>query len=411
MATNEYCANKQECKTTQFWLLLGLGGLIVLSALYAFFTLEHHGHVLTGMNNQVVWGLPHVFAVLLIVAASGVLNIASIGSVFGKSVYKARAPLSGMLALAMLSGGLAVLVLDLGRPDRLIVAMTYYNFKSIFAWNMIFYNGFFAIVGLYLLTLMDRKMNAWSKPVGFVAFLWRLGLTTATGSIFGFIAARSGYNSALMAPMFIVMSFGYGLAVFMVVQSAMYYWNDQLLDVNVRRRMKNLLAVFVGASLYFTIVFHLTNLYFAKQWEYERFILLDGGIYTTTFWVGQIILGGIVPLILLFIPRSGGAGSGKTERICFCFLAPLLVVLGGLAQMYVTIIGGQAFPMPLFPGHEVSSTFYDGVVASYSPSKWEWMLGIGGVGIAFLLTVIAVRVFKFMPHDDFEELKMRRATD
>jgi formate-dependent nitrite reductase membrane component NrfD len=57
-----------------------------------------------------------------------------------------------MLALSMLAGGLAVLVLDLGRPDRLIVAMTYYNFKSIFAWNMIFYNGFFAIVGLYLIT-------------------------------------------------------------------------------------------------------------------------------------------------------------------------------------------------------------------------------------------------------------------
>jgi formate-dependent nitrite reductase membrane component NrfD len=42
-----------------------------------------------------------------------------------------------------------VLVLDLGRPDRLIVAMTEYNFKSIFAWNIILYNGFFAIVAVY----------------------------------------------------------------------------------------------------------------------------------------------------------------------------------------------------------------------------------------------------------------------
>ena len=29
-----------------------------------------------GMNNQIVWGLPHVFAIFLIVAASGVLNVA-----------------------------------------------------------------------------------------------------------------------------------------------------------------------------------------------------------------------------------------------------------------------------------------------------------------------------------------------
>jgi molybdopterin-containing oxidoreductase family membrane subunit len=262
--SNEFCTELGKCRTRQFLTLLGLGGLVVLAGLYAFLTLEHHGHVLTGMNNQIVWGLPHVFAVFLIVAASGALNVASIGSVFGKPMYKARAPLSGMLALAMLTGGLAILVLDLGRPDRLIVAMTYYNFKSIFAWNMIFYNGFFAIVGLYLLTMMDRKLHGWSKPVGFIAFLWRISLTTATGSIFGFIVARSGYNSALMAPMFIIMSFAYGLAIFMVVQSSMYRWNGLKLDENIRRRMKNLLAVFVVASLYFNIVLHLTNLYFAK---------------------------------------------------------------------------------------------------------------------------------------------------
>jgi len=39
------------------------------------------------MNNQIVWGLPHVFAIFLIVAASGVLNVSSIGSVFNKPAY------------------------------------------------------------------------------------------------------------------------------------------------------------------------------------------------------------------------------------------------------------------------------------------------------------------------------------
>jgi Ni/Fe-hydrogenase subunit HybB-like protein len=57
--------------------------------------MEHSGHVVTGMNNQIVWGLPHVFAIFLIVAASGVLNVASIGSVFGKpqALQVARAAL------------------------------------------------------------------------------------------------------------------------------------------------------------------------------------------------------------------------------------------------------------------------------------------------------------------------------
>jgi len=382
--------------------LLGLGGIVVLGMLYAFFTLEHHGHVLTGMDNQIVWGLPHVFAVFLIVAASGVLNVASIGSVFGKQIYKARAPLSGMLALAMLAGGLAVLVLDLGRPDRLIVAMTYYNFKSIFAWNMIFYNGFFAIVGLYLITLMDRKLKAYSKPIGFIAFLWRLGLTTATGSIFGFLVARAGYNSAMMAPMFIIMSFAYGLAVFLVVQTAMYKWNNLSLDERILSRMKNLLGVFIAASLYFTVVFHLTNLYFAKQWEFERFILLEGGVYTALFWLGQIVIGGLVPLALLYSP-------GARQSIGTVMVAALLVIIGGIAQMYVTIVGGQAFPLDLFPGYAESSSFHDGVVHAYAPTIYEFLLGFGGIGVAFVLTVAAVRAFKFLPQDDFKTLEAEEA--
>ena len=57
-------------------VIIGIGGA---AALY----MEHQGHWVTGMTNSVVWGTPHVFAVFLIVAASGALNVASIGSVFG----------------------------------------------------------------------------------------------------------------------------------------------------------------------------------------------------------------------------------------------------------------------------------------------------------------------------------------
>jgi len=399
MSSQELCFSPRERKSGQFWSLMAAGSLVMLGTLAAFFYLEHHGHAMTGMNNQIVWGLPHVFAVFLIVAASGVLNVASIGSVFGKKMYKARAPLSGLLAIAMLAGGLMVLVLDLGRPDRLIVAMTHFNFKSIFALNVIFYNGFFAIVGLYLLTLMDRRLNPWSKPVGLLAFIWRLALTTATGSIFGFLVARAGYNSALYAPMFIIYSFAYGLAVFILVQSVMYKWNNIQVDERILNRLKNLLAIFIAASLYFTAVLHLTNMYYAKQWEFERFILLEGGIYPLLFWGGQVLLGGILPLILIF-SRAG-------RHPATVFLAALLVVLGGHFQMYVTIIGGQAFPLDIFPGYAESSTFYDGVVNDYTPGIWEFLLGIGGIATAFLITTAAVRVLKFMPEDDFKDIEFK----
>ncbi len=137
-----------------FFILATLGGLVAAIGLCAALYMEHTGHVVTGMNNQIVWGLPHVFAIFLIVAASGVLNVASIGSVFGKKAYKSRAPLSALLCIAMLTGGLAVIMLDLGRADRLMVAATHFNPTSVFGWNVILYPGMYANVAEYLCTLM-----------------------------------------------------------------------------------------------------------------------------------------------------------------------------------------------------------------------------------------------------------------
>jgi len=373
-----------------FYMLLGFMGLFVLTALGAAWYMEHNGHWVTGMNNQIVWGTPHVFAVFLIVAASGALNVASISSVFQKTAYKPLARLSGLLAIALLVGGLAVLVLDLGRPDRLIVAMTYYNFKSIFAWNIMLYTGFMAVVGVYLWMMMERKMNQFTRVAGFSAFVWRLILTTGTGSIFGFLVARQAYDTAIMAPMFIIMSFSFGLAIFILVLMGIYKWSDRPLGDSILFRLKNLLGVFIAAVLYFVLAYHLTNLYITENHGVERFILMDGGVYTRLFWIVQIGLGSLLPLALLYHPSTGKSRG-------WIGIASLLVIIGGMAQIYVIIIGGQAYPMELFPGKEVVSSFADGVVGSYTPSLPEVVLGIGGVALALAATFVGVRVLRFLP--------------
>ncbi|HQT26881.1 MAG TPA: polysulfide reductase NrfD [Burkholderiales bacterium] len=375
-----------------FYLLVGLGLMIVAAGLASAHYMEEYGHIVTGMNNQVVWGMPHVFAIFMIVSASGVLNVASIGSVFGKTPYKARAPLSGLLSIAMLAGGLTVLMLDLGRPDRVIVAATHFNLTSVFAWNVFLYSGLFAFVGIYLWTMMEKRMNPWSKAAGLAVFAWRFILTTGTGMIFAFLVARQAYGSAILPPMFIVMSFAWGLAVFLIVQSAMYGWNDMELHPAILTRLKNLLGIFVLGVIYLVAAYHLTNLYFAKQTGFEKFILVDGGVYPLLFWVGYFLVGSILPLFLIYFPKMG-----SSRHVLF---ASALVILGSFCLLYVFIIGGQAFPLMIFPGYEVMSTFGDGQIASYTPSLPEILLGCGGVGVAFLITTVGVRVLNFLPKDE-----------
>lgn len=374
--------------------LLVLNAAVILAGLGAAFVMEHHGHIVTGMNNQIVWGLPHVFAVFLIVAASGALNMASLSTVFGRADYKPFARLSGLLAMALLVGGLSVLVLDLGRPDRLIVAMTTYNFKSIFAWNIFLYVGFLAVVAAYLFAMMDRvvaRSPGTGKAIGWTAFVWRLVLTTGTGSIFGWLVAREAYDAAIMAPLFIAASLLYGLAFTVLVLATVDRLEGRNLVTDAMAgRFRGLLAIFALAVLYFTALHHLTNLYASEHHDILRFLLLDGGVYPALFWVGQIMIGSVVPLAILAAPRYGRSRSAIV-------IASALFLIGGLAQMYVIIIGGQAYPLNLFPGMEVTSSFFDGQVARYTASLPEFLLGLSGLSIAILLTIVAFRVLPFLP--------------
>ncbi len=387
-----------------YYLLLGGVALVATIGLLAAWYMEHSGHIVTGMNNQIVWGLPHVFAVFMVVAASGALNVASMASVFGRTDYKPLAPLSGVLAIALLLGGLTVLMLDLGRPDRLIVAMTYYNFKSIFALNIFLYSGFTGFVIVYLWTMMQRNLNPYTPVAGLFAFIWRMALTTGTGSIFGFLVARQAYDSALLAPLFIALSFSYGLAVFLLVLMSACAGSKRPLGDALMAKFARLQVIFISAGLYFVAIYYLTNLYFTRHHAFDRFILMEGGIYTLLFWLGPVLLGGVVPLVLLLHPRIGQ----MRRRIASC---AALVIAGGFAQLYVTIIGGQAFPLVIFPGYQVSSSFSDGVINTYAPTLPEWLLGLGGLAIVALLMMLVLKIIGFLPvRLDDETLRQHAAS-
>lgn len=373
-----------------FLTIAAILGAIILASMGAVYYMEHNGHYVTGMNNRIVWGIPHVFAIFLIVAASGALNVASISSVFNNTYYKPLARFSAVLAITLLAGGLMILVLDLGRPDRLTVAMTEYNFNSIFAWNIILYNGFFAIVLVYLWMMLDNPMNKFTKVAGTAAFIWRIILTTGTGSIFGFLVARQAYDAIIMAPMFIIMSFAFGLAIYILMLMLSYKMTERELGDEVLYRLGNLLGIFIASIFYFVAVYHVGNLYLAENQGVEKFILLGDNSYSTIFWVGQILIGTLLPLALIYAPSTH-------RKIMPLVIASILTIIGGLAALYVIIIGGQAYPLEMFSGKEIISGY--GGVIEYIPTLAEIMLGIGGICVSVIATFFIIRILPILPEN------------
>jgi molybdopterin-containing oxidoreductase family membrane subunit len=242
--------------------------------------------------------------------------------------------------------------------------------------------------------MFERKAAAFNKPMGFAAFVWRLALTTGTGSIFGFLVARQAYDAAIMAPMFIVMSFAFGLAIFMLFLMFTFDQDDRALGDKIVTRLKNLLGVFIAGALLLVIAYHLTKMYGTKNHGVETFILLEGGVYTKLFWFGQILIGSLLPLGILYHPALGKS-RGAIVSAC------VMVILGGLSAIYVIVIGGQAFPMQMFPGKTIiASGFQDGVngvAFQYIPTMPEILMGVGGFALAIMAATIAVRMLKFLP--------------
>ena len=257
---------------------------------------------------------------------------------------------------------------------------------------MILYNGLFVLCALYLWALLERRFQACAKPVGLAAFAWRIILTTGTGSIFGFLVSRQAYASGVIAPLFIALSLAWGLAVFHLAQCGLARLAGTPMDEDLQARVRRLLGIFVVAALYFVAVHHVTNLYWAKQVAFERFILVSGAPYPALFWVGFVGLGSAVPLALLFHPRLAGPRATAA--------ASALVALGALAFLYVFIIGGQAFPLEIFPGYEATSDFRDGQVDAYVPSLPELLLGLGGLAASFLIALAGVRALPILPPDE-----------
>ncbi|MEO5378972.1 MAG: polysulfide reductase NrfD [Magnetococcus sp. DMHC-6] len=366
-----------EGRSPRFYKLLGGLVFLVLIGAGCFLAIEIFGHGITGMNNQVVWGVPHVVAISLLVMASGALNLGSMSTVFATVQFKQFTRFSAFLSIALLAGGLAVLLLDLGRPDRMLLAMLHYNFRSMFSWNVLLYTGFFMLCSLYLWSMFEKPQ--YTKLIGSAAFGWRLILTTGTGSIFGVIQAREVFHSAITGPTFVAYSLTSGTALSILLLVTTFRLTNREFDMRVLFALRNAMIFFVFLVFYMLIVEKFTKFYSPASYDVENWLL--GGSMSWLYWGGVVLIGILFPLLTLFNPATGNTEGG-------IMFASALIVIGEISYVAHVLLAGQTYPLTLFPGYEVSSSFLDGQMATYTPSLVEFGLGLGGVGIVGLIYVL-----------------------
>jgi formate-dependent nitrite reductase membrane component NrfD len=160
------------------------------------------------------------------------------------------------------------------------------------------------------------------RSVGFVSITTGVALGIYTGILLSALGARPLWSSALLGPLFLVS----GLST----SAAFAHWASP--EPAEREQMAWLDNLFLTIELGL-IAFLLIGLRSSTEAHAEAARLFLGGPYTAVFWVGVVGLGIVLPLVIQSL--------AVTHRVAHTPIAPVLVLLGGLALRFVIVNAGQ----------------------------------------------------------------------
>ncbi len=227
-------------------------------------------------------------------------------------------------------------------------------------------------------TVMDSRTKKLLSIFGIIGIPIALGVHGGTGAIFAVVKARPGWYSAIFPLIFIVSALvsGGGLLLFLRAFMAPNPREDRVI--------LPALAKLTGGFLLFDVLLlsleFLVGLYGAIPEHQHVFHLMLFGPFWYIFWILQLGIGTVLPLLLIFY-RGDKAGTFRLG------LAGLCIFLGVFGVRLNIVI--PALAVPVLPGfdHAFNSAR---LAALYVPNWIEWLSSFGVIGAAALLTNFAM---------------------
>jgi Ni/Fe-hydrogenase subunit HybB-like protein len=347
------------------------------------------GHHVLGSSNIIPWGLPITITIYLIGLSAGSLILSALTYVFGKEEYRPIARLAVYLAIILIFGAMIGIALDLGRPEkswRLFMFFVLNNMRSMFALNGILYGGYFLIGIIYLGTIFADKHKSITM-MGKIAIGWAALVHMGTGAIFGFIATRPIFFSPIKPFEFLSAAMVSGLALLIIAVAAIFKFTKRNLNQDVVFSLSRLLRVLIIILVVMVLVDKLTHLYSPHR---EPTVWLLTGPYSWIFWLLQVGLAYVLPLVILFHPQYRQTFKGVIA-------AAFSVVIGIFGERFSLVIPGTAYPLPFYPG-KIEGIW--GMAGSFPITPVEFFMSLGIFTLMGLLFLVGLKNLELLPVDE-----------
>jgi molybdopterin-containing oxidoreductase family membrane subunit len=300
----------------RYYAWMGVLTVLCLLGLNAYAKQFVHGLYITGMSDEVSWGVYIAnFTFLVGVAAAAVMMVIPV-YIYNNEELHDLVIFGELLAVAAIFMCLAFVAVDLGRPDRfwhLIPVIGQFNFPaSMLSWDVLVLNGYLLLnlhICGYLLYCRynNRKPARWFYiPFVFIAIVWAVSIHTVTAFLYVGLGGRPFWNSAIVGPRFLASAFTAGpaliiLALQIIRRVTNYRITDRaLLTLRSIVQVSMLINVFLLANEVFK-EFYSGNLHVASS----KYLYLGlHGHNALVPWIWTAIVFNLVAMVLLVLPLS-----------------------------------------------------------------------------------------------------------
>ena len=404
--------------TWRFYAWTALLSALVAWGVYAYVLQWRQGLVITGLRDQVSWGLYISNFVFWVGVSKGGTMISATFRLMGAEWRRPVTRMAEAITVLALVTGIPMIVADLGRPDRLFNLVRYGRIQSPLIWDFLSVNTYLAacIIYFYLPLIPDVAALAtrpefpswrrrlyralalgWTDAPAQHALLERaitimaivvIPLAVSVHTVVSWIFAmtlRPGWNSSIYGPYFVVGAIYSGTGA--VILSMWVLRRVMRLERYVQpmhfRKLGLALLISTLAYLYFNVNEYLTAGYKLESFERELLEVLFAGRFAPMFWSVQI-LGILLPIVLL--------STVLTFRRLARFSVPvvavsaLLVVLGAWVKRFLIVV--PTLQNPFLPAQRVPAEW-----THYQPTWVEWAIVIGAFAGFLLAYTLLVKLF------------------
>jgi len=342
---------------------------------YSFYVGHEHAF---NVNRGVPWGILISTYVFLAISCSGLCLISSLGHVFGFEEFTLICRRAILLAILCLIGAFGAIGLDLERPFNMIYTLLSPNFSSAIWWMGTVYGIYLGILIIEFYALMTDNHKL-SMITGSVGFLFAIAAPSVLGSVFGLTLARPFWHGAFLPVYILITALVSGTALICLVMYFHHALRGLVMD-NKDKRVVRLLGRILRLMI-FVLIFSvfwniIVGLYGAQPGHIEPVKALISGSLSVNFWLGEIVIGLVIPLFLLM----------RKNRTPFTtMVASLMALVGMFFMRYDMTVAGQLYPM-----RHGAEGLKQGLF-SYSPSVSEYLIVIGCIAFSALVYTLAER--------------------